>query len=492
MFNIVIAVLDSVRAANCSLFGYGRRTNPGLEELAPEFVVYKNAFSTTISTVPAHASLFTGTHVSTHGLFVEGHRLTPGLITLAEFLAGLGYATFGICYQDDVSPVTGLHRGFGEFHMDDEPSSFKKLVREILWSHKGPVPKNGQDRPGNCAPRHGLMSRVRETKFFKELYWMATRNSDQGAASSRKKIDRFLYNSGWSSGCSAAPCPGRAARPFFMYVHYDEAHLPYRPPSPFRSSFLAGTGNGKRPAVVNQDRTRFYLDPRIMDEGDFNVLRSLYDGSILYLDSMVSGLYRSLKGMGLMENTMFIVLSDHGDHLGEHGLMSHKYALCDHLTRVPLMIKYPGSFGIRGNHEGIVQITDIFPTIADALGVPRERIPVQLEGNSLISGRMMNRAGQYAVSELMKPFGKEIDHFKRQLRHYHRIMYAVRGARYKCVRDAKGRTEIFDLMNDPEELNGMQLILSGADGEIKRVMEQADSHLPRFRECNRKFAGLTG
>lgn len=478
LFNIVMIVLDSVRAGNCSLLGYGRRTTPGMEEISPEFAVYENAFSTTISTVPAHASLFTGTHVSTHGLFVEGHRLTPGLITLAEFLAGLGYDTFGICYQDDVSPLTGLHRGFGEFHMDDEPSLFKDLVRDVLWRHKKKSSSDGCAQAKRAAAGNGLVRRLRETGFFRELYWAGTCRSDQGAASSRKKIERFLDRSN-----------GGPARPFFMYVHYDEAHLPYRPPSPFRNAFLAGAGNGRRPAGVNQDRTRFFLNPRIMDETDFQVLRSLYDGSILYLDSMVCGLFRMLKGRGLMENTMFIVLSDHGDHLGEHGLMSHKYALCDHLTKVLMTIRYPAPIGVRGIQGEIAQITDIFPTVADALGLPAERIPAQLEGNSLISNRIRKRDGQYAVCELMKPFGKEIDHIKQRLRRYDRKMYAVRGERYKCIRDTAGRSEIYDLKNDPEEL--ACLAMPQDDEGLKAVMELSDSHLPRFRECNQKFSRHT-
>lgn len=474
-FNIVMAVLDSVRAGNCSLYGYGRCTTPGLEGLAPELAVYKNAFSTTISTVPAHASLFTGTHVSTHGLFVEGHRLTPGLITLAEFLVGLGYYTFGICYQDDVSPVTGLHRGFCEFHMDDEPSEIKRLIRSILWRQKASPPGNGDGAAKTSGSR--VLYRIRESRIFKELYWAGTYNSDQGAASSRKKIARFLSQ--------ADP-----ATPFFLYVHYDEAHLPYRPPSPFRSRFLADAGKGRRPEFVNQDRTRFFLNPEVMNENDFHVLRSLYDGSILYLDSMVCGLYRMMEAMDLLENTMFIVLSDHGDHLGEHGLMSHKYALCDHLTRVPLMIKYPRSLGLRGIFDGIVQITDIFPTIADALGVPEGRIPAQMEGNSLISGAIRKRNGQYAIAELMKPFGREIDHVKQNLRRYDRKMYAVRGPRYKCIRDTKGRREIYDLDKDPEEINGIDV--SAANDDARKVMELSDSHFPRFRECNLKFARYTG
>lgn len=476
MFNIVIVVLDSVRAGNCSLLGYTRRTTPKLDEISPKFAVYENTFSTAVSTVPAHASLFTGTHVSTHGLFVEGHRLTPGLITLAEFLAGLGYGTFGICYQDDVSPVTGLHRGFGEFHMDDDPSPLKRLLRDILWREKSAAAGNGGGVPQNSVEGSGLVARAKDTRLFKELYWAGTRYSDQGAASSRKKIERFL----------AGPA---SSRPFFMYVHYDEAHLPYRPPAPFRHSFLPVSGNDKRPALVNQNRTRFFLDPRVMGDADFQILRSLYDGSILYLDSMVSGLFSMLGKAGLIENTMFIVLSDHGDHLGEHSLMSHKYALCDHLTKILLMIKYPDSIGVRGIHREIAQITDIFPTIIDSLGIPDERIPDQLEGNSLISGRIRNRKGQYAVSELMKPFGKEIEHFKQRLRHFNRKMYAVRGERYKCIRDTTGRIEIYDLETDPDEL--ACLTMPRADEDVKAVMDISDSHLHRFKACDRKFAKCT-
>lgn len=464
--DIVLVVLDSVRAQSCSVHGYGRRTSPFLERLADEgAVVYDNAISTTVSTVPAHASIFTGTHVSRHELFVDGDTLTPTIATLAECLTAAGYRTYGVCYQDDVSPSTGLHRGFERFEMEDEPGPLHRAVRHVLTTPPGVVPPRA---PRDASPPE---RKVNETpsfgaKAYKQLFWHGTRFIDQGARVTQRKAERFLD--------SLDPDQN-----FFMYLHYDEAHLPYRPPGRYRDMFLSARQRA-RAALVNQDRTAYYCGDAPMQRADFDILSGLYDGAIAFLDARMRDLHEMLARRHAIDNTLFIIMGDHGDSIGEHGLMSHKFCVYDTLTRVLLVVKYPNGLMARGRRvDAVVQHTDILQTVLDLTHLPETGLPQKLQGNSLVSRSIWHRPSGLAISELVKPFGREAWHARERMRQYDRRLFAVRSQKHKFIYASDGRHEFYDVLADPLEtcnlLDGTVLPI-----EAERLRRVAEAHRPAF------------
>lgn len=470
--HIVLLVLDSIRAESTSLFGCKDRTTPVLESLAGESVVYSNAISTCVSTVPAHASLFTGTFVSTHDLYVDGDALSPSFTTLAEALGRNGYKTFGVCYQDDVSPVTGLHRGFDQFDMDDEPGLLRRIIRNVVktktpigapphaaGAHK-PAAAPGKPAPQNAPPRSW-----RDSTAYRRAMWHSTRFADQGAGSTERKARRFLRATGTND-------------PVFMYLHYDEAHLPYRPPMPFRNMFVPSHQRGKA-ALVNQNRNRYFSGDAPMSAEDFDILRGLYHGAIAFLDAQVQRIYDMLREHQMLDNTMFIVMGDHGDNVGEHGLLSHKFSVYDTLTKVPLLIRYPKGVLSPRTHEAIVQHNDLVPTVLDLAGLGEDVLKHQMEGNSLISPRFALRREDLAISELIKPFGRESAHLRARMERYERRFFAIRSATHKFIWASDGRHEAYDLRADPREMHN--LFGGSLPPEAAELQTAAMAHLPKFQ-----------
>lgn len=478
--NIVLIVQDSARANNFSLYGYQNHTNSYLERIAEHCVLYMNAISPATSTIPAHASIFTGTHLSTHRLFIDGDILSSKFLTLAEVLREQGYITYGICYQDDVSPATGLHRGFHEFCTDDEPNLIKKIVRSTIGTRpfkhaEVEKPNNQREKRSKVHRRDTFLTRVKNSDLYQGLYWFSTRNSDQGADSSNKKIHRFLSSIDRNT-------------PFFIYLHYDETHLVYRPPVPYRYKFFDRNGYRKKPWLINQDRHKYFLKEVEMSDEDFEILRALYDGAISYLDKKTYDLYQLLYSSRLLDNTLFIVVGDHGDNIGEHSLISHKYCLYDTIIRVPMLIKYPKAMGTWGRSEKIVQLTDILPTVLDMLDVSDHRILEQIEGNSLISSRIENRNGDYAVSELMKPFGADIFREKEKLKQYDRRMLSIRTMKTKYIWTSDEKDEFYDLARDPDE--NENLIDNTDVIKLGNLKEIARKHLINFEKCYEAYKGV--
>jgi arylsulfatase A-like enzyme len=479
--HIVLIVLDSVRAQSCSVHGYGKPTTPFLDELASQAVVYDNAISTAVSTVPAHASMFTGTHVSTHELFVDGHTLAPRFTTIAEALSRSGYRSFGVCYQDDVSPYTGLQRGFQQFDMDDEPSVLRGIVRTVLKTKnpKVTIPAGVSDTvtPKGDPARGGRPSRfnrrLKESTLYKRALWASTGYLDQGAAATQVKAERFLDAVGTDD-------------PVFLYLHYDEAHLPYRPPHPYRHRFLEKSLRS-RAAFVNQNRNRYFMGEEPMTDEDFAILRGLYEGAIAFLDARVRDVYKMLERRGLIDNTVFIVMGDHGDSIGEHRLMSHKFCVYDTLTRVLQVVKYPKGTIAPGRHQGIVQHTDLVPTLLELGGLDASALSHTIEGYSMVSGG--NRPIDYAISELVKPFGNDSIHARAKMAAYDRRFFAVRSTDYKHIWSSDGREEFYDLRADTSEERNL---LNGASAPpaAAALREHSARHLPKFMACYEKYRAL--
>lgn len=153
-------------------------------------------------------------------------------------------------------------------------------------------------------------------------------------------------------------------RPFFAWLHLFDPHTPHTPPQPYALGF--------RPAsFVGFDPVRAWVPfrqpgPRGFDEPVLGGHRDLYDGEVAYLDRQVGRLLGFLESRGLLENTLIALVADHGESLGEHGILYRHVGLHDTTTHVPLMIRWPGRERTGRRIEGLVQTIDLFPTLLKA------------------------------------------------------------------------------------------------------------------------------
>lgn len=270
-------------------------------------------------------------------------------------------------------------------------------------------------------------------------------------------------------------------RPFFMFVNLIEPHSPYNSSRQFYYEFVSD-----RSMKIEENMwPKFYSGEKIFTEKEIRHLNELYDAELLYTDYIVGGMAEELKSRGLWEDTVFIVTSDHGENIGDHGMMDHVCSLNESIIRIPLLIYYPKHFSPGIRHDYPVQLTDIFPTLLEIAGIDPARYPSQ--GESLIDRAPDDIApvlSEYYYPEqvlegmnrkgLIKRDGKEIpiDRHKRRIR-------ALIIKDMKLIWGSNGRHELYDLAKDPGEKNN--LIDAAEYSETSReLLAMLDSMISKY------------
>ncbi|MEA2651667.1 MAG: hypothetical protein QOI85_1388 [Chloroflexota bacterium] len=439
--NIVCIVLDSVRASNCSAYGYERTTTPHLDRLAADGALYEQATSVGSWTLPVHTSLFTGVYPLRHGVTVSAHALAPDVPTLAEQLAAAGYRT--ACFSNNayISSASGLTRGFE--HVDE------------LWRRTNPrgvsLPRLSQrikdlERRGPLLrPLVGLLRRARRARTILKA-WRSRK--DSGATHTNERIGEWLRDT-------------PDDRPFFIFVNYMETHEPYLPPYPFNRSFVSARfspwrvvrSTGRRDEILaQQGRTR--------DE-DLEILEAMYDGTVRYADEKVAELTEMLRADGRLDATFLAVTSDHGDAFGEHGHLGHRLTLYEELLRVPLVIRYPPRFQGGTRVREPVPIGDLHPTILELAGV---EVGNEADFRSLLA----DPVERPIIAENTGP--KSIDGL---------VSRTLREGDLKLVWRSDGRHELYDLAVDPGEREN----LAARDpGSMRRLVGRLESWMRSMEE----------
>ena len=334
-----------------------------------------------------------------------------------------------------VSRPAGLGRGFARF----------LLLRDVLPSVQDDrrTPRLLRAALGRANKVYGRHGRFRH---------------DHGAARANAQVDRAL---------SRIP----ADRPVFLFVNVLDAHLPYAPPEPFRSRFLPSGMTAQEALGVNQSPKAFWLHETEMSERDFAALRGLYRGEIAYLDARLGELIRILHRHGRWDRAAFALTSDHGENIGDHGLMDHQASVHETLLGVPLVLKDPGQrAGDRS--DAIVQVHDLAPTLLERAGAsfpePVHARPLPSNGDG--------EAREAVVGEYLA-FFPSLDIVRRQLpdADLDVLDRGFRSARdaadVKLIVDTRGAEELFDLRADPGETTNLA---AERPGDVARLR----AHLP--------------
>jgi arylsulfatase A-like enzyme len=192
--------------------------------------------------------------------------------------------------------------------------------------------------------------------------------------------------------------------PFFIFVHYFDPHIPYAPPPGYDDLFNPGyEGRIKNPFDLegfSLARPRLFEELKVLTADDWAEVIDLYDGEIVYVDSAFGDLVRGVEERGLRDNTVIIMLSDHGEEFFEHGAFEHGHSLYDELIRVPLVVSMPGrvSEGIRVRNQ--VRLLDVTPTVFDLIGLPPQP---HFEGVSLVPYLTGQGSVEAAADKLLPP-----------------------------------------------------------------------------------------
>lgn len=431
--NILIFLMDTQPVRNLTCYGFQKNTTPNIQKIAAEGLVYEQHSGTGAWTVPVHASLFTGKYQCGHGAGAQYEFLSPRFPTLAEVLAEAGYQTVGFSNNSWVNQdETNLARGFERWVMVPRP--------------RGQNPQIGPEDD-----------------------FVLDNEQDSGSAATVELVMAWLQKH------------RDPQRPFFMFINCTEPHLRVWAPEPFRSRFLEPGVTMRQARQVNQDEfaERLGLVPDRpgghMTREDWTILKSLYDGETAVLDDRMGTLFDYLRAVGILDDTLLIITSDHGDLLDRQGMMGHHLSLFDDLIHTPLIVRLPGVVPAGKRFDGPVQICDWFPTLLDLLGIRSERVRGELQGVSLLPTWQGEPVREFALAEYEKGVQPVERALRRQpdmdYRPWLRRIKTIRTRRFKYHWFSDGSDLLFDLQADPGERHNIISEQPEVAEELRRKLE---------------------
>lgn len=329
--NVLVYVMDSVRADHVGALGCSRPSTPTLDRLAEEGVLFSRAYAQGGWTLPSAASLFSGCWPSRAGIRGRQDRLVRSVPWTPESFAKQGYQTVGFTTMFQTGRHLGFGRGFHEFHeLFHDAGAVETARRAALGEEPGPP--------------------LSEEMHVEALRW----------------IDRRL--SRWRRP---------ASRPFYMTLWAGDACEPYRHPESW-NQHAAPQGTPAAAPYTESERRRAFDGVR--SEADRRRVMDLYDGAVRFQDAQLGRFLKELEERGLLDETLLVVLADHGEMFFEHGLAGHGQFPWEAQHRIPLLMRSPQLLPKGRSCRALVETRDLAPTLLDYAGLEADP---RFQGKSL-------------------------------------------------------------------------------------------------------------
>jgi arylsulfatase A-like enzyme len=421
--NVLLIVLDTVRADRLSLYGYDRETTPNLRRLAARGVRFDRARAAASWTLPSHANIFTARWPSELGVERRGW-LDDEHPTLAEHLRDSGYATAGfVANPFFCGHESGLSRGFQVYA--DYPITPGEVVRS---SSLGWMLARAALRIRAAADGWRTAGAVRDVDL--------DFSRKDAAAVNREFLD-------WVAKSSSD------SRPFFAFLNFFDAHDPYLLPRGETPQF-APRGPSAHESAILRDWQK--IDKKALSPEEIQAVRDAYDDCLAALDRRIGALMDALAERGVLDRTLLILTSDHGEQFGEHGDFGHGLGLHGEEVHVPLLMSLPGRVP-----EGLVvpeavSLRDLPTTILDILDLAEES---PFPGGSLASSWRAAAAAAASPQAISPPFSElrgPVD--ERDVREHadaRKSLKAVVAEDHSYIRRGDGGEELYNLASDPGE-----------------------------------------
>lgn len=383
--NVIIFGIDSLRRDHMSSYGYNRLTTPHMDSIAKEGVLFEKHFSPSIPTTPAYASMLTGMDVFGTDVVALRHEGPLGghLRTMAETLGDNGYNTTCIGFTGNPSS-----RGF-DTYLEYE---------SWLPDETGRTPK--------------------------------AQNLNEVAV---PELERLAAED----------------KPFFLFMRHMDPHSPYLPPAPYERIFYGSDekdpDNRSMEPVYGfkpfADFLKSWIPEGVTDQ---EYVSAQYDGAVAYMDACMQTIFAKLSALGLEEETLVVITSDHGETLYEHECYFDHHGLYDCTLVVPLIMKFPGRVPAGKRVSDVTVISDVMPTILELLGISAE---TPFDGRSLrnmIVGEERDRISEFYITECtwMRKHGWRTPEWK--------LIRALEPDFH-----FKPEVELYNLVTDPEEYHNV-------------------------------------
>jgi arylsulfatase A-like enzyme len=442
--HVLWIVLDTARADRMSLYGYERETTPFLKRWASQAVVFDRCFSNGIWTLPSHATMFTGLSVRQHGTDWEHPWLDDEFVTVAELLRDAGYRTASFSNNPCIAHHSNLTQGFEEHYQIDRLSQLTRFSLEYVVRRLGRTPP---------------------------LPWM---DHDFGAALTNYMIADWLQSR------------RQFDSPIFLFVNYLEPHLPFAVPREFRELFMNDVQvarsyrlrqNAYGEEIVQVARRANLQGTEILSRNDSEVLRRQYEAALRYLDFRVGELLDVFSQQGLLQHSLVIISSDHGEYLNDHGMWAHQFLAYNDVLHVPLLLRQPNRT-TASRVSTPVQLSDLYNTVLnETLG--SDMSPPAVESRVLLRTVEAHNEGRMVVSEYGGP-GQTVKRLAEDhesdavVLHRFAPQAAVQDACAKLLVSTDGQLELYDTKSDPGELRNL---IAALPAEAERLATHLETWL---------------
>jgi len=426
--NVLIVLWDTVRADRMSLYGHTAPTTPRLEALAADALVFDRATAPGMWTLPTHASMFTGQYATTHGARAGYRWLDHHHDTLAEHLDADGYDTVALSANLVASPMTNLTQGFRTVHTT--------------------FPRRGAQRgryvqAAKRATRAKLIAGDASTEISPAF---AGNAADKWAKSVHKDAAPVLHGA-LMDWLDERDDPDK---PWFAYVNFMEAHTPRLPSQDARDQVM----DAQTQAMALSTELSLFAENEAMigartySDAELAAIRGVYDATLVDLDTATGALLDDLSARGVLDNTVVILVADHGEHLGEHDRFEHRWSVHEELLHVPLVVRYPAAVP-PGRVATRVSTTDVFATVLQLTGVT-PRVPHH--SRSLLDAPR----SPHVFAQLLDPYASQLANVQEVYPDVDytpllRTMCAAYEGDDKLIYASDGQHRLYDLGADPTE-----------------------------------------
>lgn len=451
MTNVIFIIIDALRARNLGCYGYDKATSPNIDWLAKNGIMFKNCFSCTNATDSSLTSIFSGKFPHSHGIYRHGTHVTrkevkilnnTKTVFLPEVLRSNGYKTLGLGYhgrwhkrgysyylRDEIGERTRIQK-----HVERLPESVKSKLRSLYHLYNYEIKKEDYHKTREVTNKAlRLINQHKNTKFF-------------------------------------------------LFIHYLSTHLPYRPPKKYSKNFQREKGQKLEEVVKElknapwgcnlEDWFRKIVNVDYVEEVIAN-----YDGEIAFVDEQIGRIKERLEELSIIDDTLFVITSDHGESLTEHGIYFDHHGLYDVSLHVPLIFWHPELSSKKASE--MIQHVDIFPTLLDFLKISKEEYKRDIDGINLLDN-VENKDGRDFVFAI-ESYAQE----KAAIRiHRYKFIYSIDSEGYcrYCNKVHGGEKELYDLKKDPEETENIINEMPELAKNLEEILLKWEKKLKKRRE----------
>lgn len=430
-------------------YGAAQGSSPNIDQMTEEGILFDNCYSCWNTTDQSLTSILSGRYPRTHGIVHHGDKITLddlkiyerlGISLLGDLLRQNGYHTMAVDWMG-----RWYKRGFDFYGYKPDLNFVQKFFYHLFklpYLHVKYIIDNISllkiySKKRKTSVRTNVKSLKGVLKTFRFTFELAR-----------------IQDAGCVTDLAEQLIREKEVAPFFLFLHYWDTHSPYNCPKKFMDS------KSKKKTAVD-----LYM--------------SKYKGAVRYVDYHLGRIKEVLKDEDLLDNTLFIITSDHGESLTEHNIHFDHHGLYEVTTHVPLIFCGPGLFREKKQIKSLIQHIDIVPTICDLLKIDRE--PYDFDGLSIFP--------------LFKDEKKELRDFIFNEESYVQRKIGIRNHKYKyimapdgighcnyCQKVHVGAEELYDIRRDPEETKSLIDQKKELARDMKKQLESFVSALDKKRE----------